>query len=427
MNLKSTNKIDKNRYELEVEVTAEEFEKAVSSAFKKNAKKISVPGFRKGKAPRAFIEKYYGENIFYEDAVNAVYPEALQAAVDEAGLDVVNDKIDFDIVKIGKEGLIFKAALTVKPEVDIQGYKGIEIKDITVEVTEDDINKEIDKARERNARMITVEDRKAENGDIVVFDFKGFSDGKAFEGGEAENYTLKLGSGQFIPGFEDQLVGHETGEEFDVNVTFPEDYPVSELAGKDAVFNIKLHEIKVRELPDLDDEFVKDVSEFDTLDEYKKDIEKKVREHKEIDAKYEEDNDLIDKVIGLMKADIPEAMFENKVQDSIRDFAYRLQSQGMDVNTYLQYTGMDAEGLKNQFRPQAERQVKLRLALEKIAELENIAPTAEEIDEKYKELSEQYKMDVEKIKATVSEKDLIKDLSCEKAIDFIRDNCKKIN
>ena len=427
MNLKSTNKIDKNRYELEVEVTAEEFEKAVSSAFKKNAKKISVPGFRKGKAPRAFIEKYYGENIFYEDAVNAVYPEALQAAVDEAGLDVVNDKIDFDIVKIGKEGLIFKAALTVKPEVDIQGYKGIEIKDITVEVTEDDINKEIDKARERNARMITVEDRKAENGDIVVFDFKGFSDGKAFEGGEAENYTLKLGSGQFIPGFEDQLVGHETGEEFDVNVTFPEDYPVSELAGKDAVFNIKLHEIKVRELPDLDDEFVKDVSEFDTLDEYKKDIEKKVREHKEIDAKYEEDNALIDKVIGLMKADIPEAMFENKVQDSIRDFAYRLQSQGMDVNTYLQYTGMDAEGLKNQFRPQAERQVKLRLALEKIAELENIAPTAEEIDEKYKELSEQYKMDVEKIKATVSEKDLIKDLSCEKAIDFIRDNCKKIN
>lgn len=427
MNLKSTNKIDKNRYELEVEVTAEEFEKAVDSAFKKNAKKISVPGFRKGKAPRAFIEKYYGENIFYEDAVNAVYPEALQAAVDEAGLDVVNDKIDFDIVEIGKKGFTFKAALTVKPEVDIQGYKGIEIKNIKVEVTEDDINKEIDKARERNARMITVEDRKAENGDIVVFDFKGFSDGKAFEGGEAENYTLKLGSGQFIPGFEDQLVGHETGEEFDVNVTFPEDYPVSELAGKDAVFNIKLHEIKVRELPDLDDEFVKDVSEFDTLNEYKKDIEKKVREHKEIDAKYEEDNDLIDKVIGLMKADIPEAMFENKVQDSIRDFAYRLQSQGMDINTYLQYTGMDAEGLKNQFRPQAERQVKLRLALEKIAELENIAPTTEELEEKYKGLSEQYKMDIEKIKATVSEKDLIKDLSCEKAIDFIRDNCKKIN
>lgn len=427
MNLKSTNKIDKNRYELEVEVTAEEFEKAVDSAFKKNAKKISVPGFRKGKASRAFIEKYYGENIFYEDAVNAVYPEALQAAVDEAGLDVVNDKIDFDIVEIGKKGFTFKAALTVKPEVDIQGYKGIEIKDIKVEITEDDINKEIDKARERNARMITVEDRKAENGDIVVFDFKGFSDGKAFEGGEAENYTLKLGSGQFIPGFEDQLIGHETGEEFDVNVTFPEDYPVSELAGKDAVFKIKLHEIKVRELPDLDDEFVKDVSEFDTLDEYKKDIEKKVREHKEIDAKYEQDNELIDKVIELMKADIPEAMFENKVQDSIRDFAYRLQSQGMDIDTYLQYTGLDAEGLKNQFRPQAERQVKLRLALEKIAELENIAPTAEDLEEKYKELSKQYKMDIEKIKATVSEKDLIKDLSCEKAIDFIRDNCKKIN
>lgn len=427
MNLKSTNKIDKNRYELEVEVTAEEFEKAVDSAFKKNAKKISVPGFRKGKAPRAFIEKYYGENIFYEDAVNEVYPEALQAAVDEAGLDVINDKIDFDIVEIGKKGFTFKAALTVKPEVDIQGYKGIKIKDITVEVTEDDINKEIDKARERNARMITVEDRKAENGDIVVFDFKGFSDGKAFEGGEAENYTLKLGSGQFIPGFEDQLVGHETGEEFDVNVTFPEDYPVSELAGKDAVFNIKLHEIKVRELPDLDDEFVKDVSEFDTLDEYKKDIEKKVREHKEIDAKYEQDNDLIDQVIGLMNADIPEAMFENKVQDSLRDFAYRLQSQGMDINTYLKYTGLDAEGLKNQFRPQAERQVKLRLALERIAKLENITPTAEELEEKYKELSEQYKMDIEKIKATVSEKDLIKDLSCEKAIDFIRDNCKKIN
>lgn len=425
MNLKSTNKIDTNRYELEVEITADEFEKAVDDAFKKNARKISIKGFRKGKAPRAFIEKYYGENVFYEDAVNAIYPEALQSAVDEAGLDVVNDKIDFDIVKIGKDGLVFKAALTVKPEVKIENYKGIEIKDIKVEVTEDDINKEIDKARERNARMVTANDKKAENGDIVVFDFKGFSDGKAFEGGEAENYTLKLGSGQFIPGFEDQMVGHGTGEEFDVNVTFPEDYPMPELAGKDAVFNIKLHEIKVHELPALDDEFVKDVSEFDTLDEYKKDIEKKVRQHKEIDAKYEEDNELIDKVINLMEAEIPEAMFENKVQDSLSDFAYRLQSQGMDINTYLKYTGMDAEGLKNQFRPQAERQVKLRLALEKISELEKIVPTAEELEEKYKEFAEQYKMDIEKIKKTMNEKDLIKDLACEKAIDFIRDNIKK--
>ena len=281
MSLKSSNKVETNRYELEIEIAAEDFEKAVNKAFKKNVKKISVPGFRKGKAPRAFIEKYYGENVFYEDAVNDIYPSALQDAIDEAGLDVINDKIDFDVVKIGKDGFDFKAVVTVKPEVEIENYKGIEVEHKPVEVTEDDINKEIDRVRERNSRLVTIEDRSTQEGDIAVFDFKGFVDGKAFEGGEAENYSLKLGSGQFIPGFEDQMIGHNQGEEFDVNVTFPETYQEASLAGKPAVFKIKLHEIKNRELPELDDEFAKDVSEFDTLAEYRESVKKQLLDLKQ--------------------------------------------------------------------------------------------------------------------------------------------------
>lgn len=423
MSLKLSNKVEQNRYELEVEVSAEDFSNAIDKVFKRNVKRITIPGFRKGKAPRAFIEKYYGENVFYEDAIKDVYPGALQGAIDEAGLDVINDKVDFDLINVGKEGLAFKAVVTVKPEVTIENYKNIEVKRKPVRVTKGDIDKEIERIRERNSRLVTVEGRISESGDIVVFDFKGFIDGKPFAGGEAENYTLELGKGQFIPGFEDQLIGHKQGEEFDIEVTFPESYQEASLAGHPAVFKIKLHEVKTRELPELDDEFVKDVSEFDTLDKYKESIKKQLKDLKQKESDIEADDQMIDKTVELLKAEIPEAMFENKVEDLIHDFAYKLKAQGLTLESYLKYTGMDAAALKVQFRPQAERQVKLRLALDKIAELENLTPTAEEIEEKYKTLAEQYKMDAAKIKKIINEKDLLGDIAAEKAVDFLRENC----
>lgn len=425
MNLKSSKKLETNRYELEIEISKEDFSKAVDKAYRKNIKKISIPGFRRGKAPRAFVEKYYGENIFYEDAINSIYPEAVEEAVKEANLEVINDKVDFDIVEIGKDkGLTFKVALTVKPEVNIQNYKGIEIKAKPVEVTEEEISKELEKQRERNARFIEVTDRAAKDGDIVVIDFKGSVDGVAFDGGEGTNHSLKLGSKQFIEGFEEQIVGHKKDEDFSINVKFPEDYGAKDLAGKDAVFEIKLHEIKEKELPELDDEFVKDISEFDTLKEYKEDVKAKLLESKETESKNDIDNQIIDKVNGLLEAEIPEAMFENKVNEDINDFARRLQSQGLDMKTYMQHTGLDNEKFKKEFRPMAERQVKLRLALEKISELEKLEPTAQEIENKYKEYAENYKMDVEKIRTFIPEKDIKMDLSCEKAIDFLRENAK---
>lgn len=423
MSLKSSKKLDTNRYELEIEISPEEFSKAIDKAFKKNAKKISIPGFRKGKAPRNFIEKYYGENIFYEDAVNSLYPGAMDEAIEEAKLEVINDKIDFDIVTIGKnEGLTFKVAVTVKPEVKIENYKGIEVKKKSTRVTKKDVDKEIESQRERNARIVTVEDRASKDGDIVVIDFKGFIDGKAFEGGESKNHTLKLGSKQFIPGFEEQLENHNKGEEFSINVKFPDDYSSKDLAGKEATFEIKLHEIKERQLPELDDEFVKDVSEFDTLEDYKKDIEKNLKEAKENESKIDIDDQIIDKVNDLLEAEIPEAMFENKIDEDLKDFAYKLQSQGLDINSYMKYTGLDKETFRKEFRPMAERKVKLRLALEKISELENLMPTEKEIEDKFKEYAESYKIDVEKIKKLIPQKDLTLDLACEKAIDFLRDN-----
>lgn len=425
MNLKSSKKLEMNRYELEIEISKEDFSKAVDKAYRKNIKKISIPGFRRGKAPKAFVEKYYGENIFYEDAINSIYPEAVEEAVKEANLEVINDKVDFDIVEIGKDkGLTFKVALTVKPEVNIQNYKGIEIKAKPVEVTEKEISKELEKQRERNARFIEVTDRAAKDGDIVVIDFKGSVGGVAFDGGEGTNHSLKLGSKQFIEGFEEQIVGHKKDEDFSINVKFPEDYGTKDLAGKDAVFEIKIHEIKEKELPELDDEFVKDISEFDTLKEYKEDVKAKLLESKETESKNDIDNQIINKVNELLEAEIPEAMFENKVNEDINDFARRLQSQGLDVKTYMQYTGLDDEKFKKEFRPMAERQVKLRLALEKISELEKLEPTAQEIESKYKGYAENYKMDVEKIRTFIPEKDIKMDLSCEKAIDFLRENAK---
>ena len=422
MSLKSQNKIDTNRVELEVVVDAETFEKGLAAALKKQSKKISIPGFRKGKAPRAFVEKYFGKEVFYEDAVNALYPDALDEAVKEAGLEVIQDKIDFDVKEVGPQGFTFTAALTTKPEVTIENYKGIEAVKKSAEVTDEDIDAEIKKVQERNSRMVTVEDRAAQNDDIAVIDFEGFLDGEPFEGGKGENYSLTLGSGQFIPGFEEQIVGHNTGDEFEVNVTFPEDYQAEELKGKATTFKCKLHEIKMKELPEVDDEFVKDVSEFDTLADYKEDLKKKLAESKEKEAADDLENQLIDKLVELVQGEIPEAMYENKIADSIREFGYRLQSQGLNLDTYMKYTGMNVDQMKEGFRPQAERQVKLRLALEKIAALEELKAGEEDLNQEYQKIAEQYKMEADKIKELIPAAELEKDICVEKAINLVRDN-----
>lgn len=422
MNLKSSNKVDTNRYQLEIAVEPKEFESAVEKAYKKEAGKITIPGFRKGKAPRAFIEKYYGKEVFYDSAINSIYPDALDEAVKEANIEVIDDKIDFDIVEVGENGLIFKATLTVKPEVKIDNYKGIEVSPVNVEVTDEDINDEIERVRERNSRLITVEDREAQNGDIAIIDFEGFCDGVAFEGGKAEKYSLGLGEGQFIAGFEDQVIGHKPGEEFDIVVTFPEEYQAKDLAGKETVFKIKLHEIKKKELPEVDDEFVKDVSEFDTLDQYKESLKNQLTEQFEKKAKDDVENQMIDKLIELVEAEVPEAMYNNKIKEMAREFEYRLKSQGLDINSYMKYTGMDSQKFKESFKPQAERQVKLRLALEKIADLENLEATEEDLENEYKKIAERYSMEVEKIKNIIPKSELTKDIVVEKAIDLVRDN-----
>lgn len=423
MSLKASNKVDTNRYELTISVPADEFEAAVEKVFKRESKKITIPGFRKGKAPRAFVEKYYGEQVFYEDAINLVYPSALESAVEEAGLKLIEDQIAFDLLESGKgKDLVFKVGVTTYPEVSIEGYKGIEITRKPVEVTEEDVDAELTKVQDRNSRMVTVEDRAAENGDTVEIDFEGFVDGVAFEGGKAENFNLTLGSGQFIPGFEDQVVGHNTGDEFDVNVTFPEEYHAEELKGKPAVFKIKLHEIKAKELPDIDDDFIKDISEFDTVEAYRADVKEKLTVSRQKQADDDADNQLIDALIEKLQGEIPDAMYQKRINDDINEFAYRLRSQGLDLKTYLQYTGMDEQGIRDSFKPQAERQVKIRLALEKIVELENIVPTDEEIEAEYAKMANVYQMEVDKIKGFVPKEDLSLDIAVEKAMGLVRDS-----
>jgi len=373
MSLKETKKVAANRYELEIIVEAPRFQEAIKEAYKQNGSKIMVPGFRKGKAPLSFVEKYYGTEIFFEDAINLIYSDVVEEAIEESGLKVINDKMDFDMVSISKEeGVDFKVTLTTYPEIEIGEYKGLKAEKVIAKVSEGEITAQLEAMAERNARMISVEDRAAALGDTAVIDFEGFVDGVAFDGGKAEGHNLELGSGQFIPGFEDQIVGHNIGEEFDVNVTFPEEYGAAELAGKEAVFKIKLHEIKLRELPEIDDEFAKDVSEFDTLAELKADLEAKALERKTKAAEEEVENDLVQQIVDSIKGEIPEAMFENRLNQSVEEFAYRLQSQGLDMNTYLKYTNASMDDFKASFRPQAESQVKFRLALEKIVELEKI-------------------------------------------------------
>ena len=421
MSLKSATQKETNRIELDIEVDAATFEAAVSKAYKKNIGRMNVPGFRKGKAPRHLVEKMYGEGVFYEDAMNDVYPSALDAAVTESGYEYVEDKIDLDVVSVGKEGLNFKAVITVKPEVQVGKYKGLKAAKKAALVTEEDIAEELKKLQERNSRLVTVEGRAAAEGDTVTFDFDGYVDGQPFDGGKAETYTLVLGSHQFIPGFEEQIVGKNTDEEFDVEVTFPEDYHAAELAGKPAVFKCKLHEIKEKELPELNDDLAKDASEFDTLEELKNDLKEKLTHQREHAAEDAFETQLLDQLAEGLQAEIPEAMFENRVNDSVRDFDYRLQSQGLNLQTYLQYTGMDMDAFRKGFREQAEKQVKVRLALEKIAKLEELAPTAEEIEAEYAKYAEQYKMDVEKVKSVLPEKELVKDMAVSKAMDLVKE------
>ena len=422
MNLKATNKTETNKYELEIEVPAEDFNKAIDEVFKTEGKKITIPGFRRGKAPKAFIEKYYGESVFFEAAVDRLYRPALMDAVEASGLEVISIG-QADITEVSKaNGVQMKVTVVVKPEITIEGYKGMEASKKKVEVTDEDVSAELAKVQDRNSRMVTVEDRAALTGDTAVIDFEGFCDGEAFEGGKGENFELALGPCQFIPGFEDQIVGHETGEEFEINVKFPEEYQAENLKGKDATFKIKLHEIKRKELPVLDDEFAKDVSEFDTLDAYKQSIREKLQNDREKSAEADVENQILEALIEKVEGEIPEEMYDNEVEESINSFAYRLQSQGLNLETYLKYTGMTTDSLKEQFRPQSEKQVKLRLALEKIAANEGLEPTAEELDAEYEKLAKMYEMEVDKIKNIVAEAQVKGDLQSQKAVDFVKEN-----
>ncbi len=422
MNLKATTKTETNKYELEIEIPAVDFNKAIDEVYKAESKKIQIPGFRKGKAPKAFVEKYYGENVFFEGAVEKLYGPALMDAINASGLEVISVGQP-DITEVSKEnGVQLKVVVVVKPEITIHGYKGIEATQPKVEVTDEDVSAELVKVQDRNSRMVTVDNRAALTGDTTVIDFEGFCDGVAFDGGKGEGFELSLGSGQFIPGFEDQIVGHEIGEEFDIQVKFPEEYQAEELKGKDATFKIKLHEIKRKELPVLDDEFAKDVSEFDTLDEYKNSLREKLTNDRTKSAEAEVENQILETLIGLVEGEIPDEMYENEVEESINNFAYRLQSQGLNLETYLKYTGMDVEALKEQFKPQSEKQVKLRLALEKIAALEGLEPTEEEINEEYEKIAKMYEMEADKVKNIVAEVQVKGDLQSQKAVDFVKAN-----
>ncbi len=425
MALKSSNKVDTNTYEIEVTVAPEVFADACKSAYMKQRKSIQLPGFRKGKATQGMIEKVYGEGAFYEEALEIVYPKAVSEAIEEAGLRTVDQPFDLDVPVMSKaEGVEMKMKVTVYPEVKLGDYKGLKATMLPTEASDEDVDTELENMRDRNSRLVSVDDREAQMGDTAEIDFEGFVDGVAFDGGKGENYPLELGSGSFIPGFEEQVVGHKIDEEFDVNVTFPEEY-AAELAGKDAVFKCKIHEIKTKEMPELDDEFVKDVSEFDTLDELKAYIKKSLSEKKEADAKADFENQLIEQVVENMECEIPECMFESRTNEMVQDYSYRLQMQGIDLNTYLSYMGQDMDTFKKTFREGAENQVKASIALEAIVAAENIEVTDEEIDAEVAKLADQYKMEADQIKAAVPADQLASDIKTRKALDLVVESAVK--
>ena len=418
MNLISCEKLEKSMVELQFSIDAETFKAAVNNAFKREGKKYAIPGFRKGKAPRHMIEKMYGSDIFHYDAVNDLFPEAYEAAVKEAKIDVVG-RPDPEVVSMSEdEGATLKVKVAVKPEVELGEYTGLTVNKDVKTVDEADVDAEIKRMQDRNGRLLTREGA-AENGDTVDIDFEGFVDGKAFEGGKAEHYSLVLGSGSFIPGFEDQVVGHSAGEEFDVNVKFPEEYQAEELAGKDATFKIKLHEVKYKELPALDDDFAKDVSEYDTLDELKDSIRNNIKTNLDKQAEQKVENDLMDQVIANMKADIPDAMVDSRIDELVQDFEYRISQQGLKLADYLKYMGMNIEQFRAQFKEQADKQVKMRLAMEAIVAKEGITASDEEFEEEVKRIADAYKMEADKVKSIVDAAAVKADLAINKAIDFV--------
>ena len=425
MNLISCEKLEKSMVELQFSIDAETFKAAVNNAFKREGKKYAIPGFRKGKAPRHMIEKMYGSDIFHYDAVNDLFPEAYEAAVKEAKIDVVG-RPDPEVVSMSEaDGVVLKVKVAVKPEVELGEYAGLTVTKEAKNVNEADVDAEVKRMQDRNGRLLTREGA-AENGDTVDIDFEGFVDGKAFEGGKAEHYSLVLGSGSFIPGFEDQVVGHSAGEEFDVNVKFPEEYGAAELAGKDATFKIKLHEVKYKELPALDDDFAKDVSEYDTLDELKDSIRNNIKTNLDKQAEQKVENDLMDQVITNMKADIPDAMVDSRIDELVQDFEYRISQQGLKLADYLKYMGMKIEQFRAQFKEQAAKQVKMRLAMEAIVAKEGITASDEEFEEEVKRIADAYKMEADKVKSIVDAAAVKADLAINKAIDFVKEKANVV-
>ena len=422
-------KLEKNMAKLTIEVSAEEFEKGIQAAYLKEKGKISLPGFRKGKAPRKMIEKMYGVGVFYEEAANNVMPMAYSNAAKESELEIVsNPEIDIVQIEAGKP-FIFTATVAVKPEVTLGEYKGVEVKKADLAVTDEEIEAELKKEQEKNSRTVNVDDRAVENGDMIKLDFEGFVDGVAFDGGKGENYDLTIGSNSFIPGFEDQLVGAKIGEDVDVNVTFPEEYHAKDLAGKAAVFKCKVKAISVKELPELDDEFAQEVSEFDTLDEYKADVKKNLEEKKAAEAKTAKENEAVDKAVENAQMDIPDPMIDSQVEQMINDYARRLQSQGLSMEQYMQFTGTTLDALKEQVRPQALTQIKSRLVLEKIAEVEDIQISDEKLDEELTKMAESYKMELDKLKELMGdyEKDQMKkDMAVQEAVTLVAEAAKEV-
>lgn len=423
MELTHFEKTGTNEVKLTVTVTAEEFKSAVDAAIREKGKKLTVPGFRKGKAPKALLEKAYGREYFYQDAVNETYGNAYDMAVEKAEIVPV-DRAEIELVSCSEDGYSFTATVTVKPEVTVKDYKGLKAEKLVKTVADSEVETELGHLIERNARIVDVEDRPAEMGDQAEIDYEGFKDGVAFEGGKGEHYPLELGSGQFIPGFEEQVCGHSVSDEFDVNLSFPEDYPAEELKGAPVVFKCKLHSIKRKELPEADDEFAKDVSEFDTLDELKADLKSRMQAKLDAESDNDVEEQLVDAIIANTTAEIPECMYEARIDDMAADFENRLAKSGLTLDEYLKYTGADKDAFLKGFRPQAERQVKIRLALEAIAKAENITMTKEEMDEEFKNLAERYEMKEDKVRSIVPEADLMEDLCVEKAIKFVRDNAK---
>ena len=421
-------KLEKNMAKLTIEASAEDLEKAIEKAYQKQKKQISIPGFRKGKVPRQMVEKMYGKAVFYEDAANELIPDAYEKALEECEEDIVSSpKIEVTQIEAGKP-FVFTATVALKPEVKLGKYKGVKVDKIDVEVTDADVDAEIDKEREKNARNITVEDRAVKDGDITTLDFEGFVDGVAFDGGKGENYPLTIGSGAFIPGFEEQLVGAEIGKEVEVNVTFPEDYQAENLKGKDAVFKCTVKEIKEKQLPELDDEFAGEVSEFDTLAEYKEDVKKTLTEKKQKDAKNAKENAAVDAAVAVCEMEIPEAMLETQQKQMLDEFAQRISMQGLTMEQYFQFTGSSYQQMFEQVKPQAEERIKARLVLEAIAKAENLEATEEEYEKELQNMADIYQMELDKVKELLGDrekKNIMQDLAVRKAAEFVADNAKE--